>query len=128
MRGSARSDIPKHHSAPVTDTVARASAGAIEHMAVGEVTNIVNTIEELKAQGYWTVGLDMDGDKLYTDIDYKTPTAIVVGSEGKGIRRLVKEHCDFLVRIPLHGKISSLNASVAGALIMYEAAKQRTAG
>jgi 23S rRNA (guanosine2251-2'-O)-methyltransferase len=118
--------IPKHHSASLTSTVAKASAGAIEHIAIGEVTNIVHTIEELKEHKYWIVGLDMEGEKLYTNIDYKTPTAIVVGSEGKGIRRLVKDHCDFLVKIPLHGKIPSLNASVAGALVMFEVAKQRT--
>lgn len=118
--------IPKHHSASVTSAVAKASAGAVEHIAMAEVTNIVSTIGELKQQGYWIVGLDAMGDKLYTEIDYKTPIAIVVGNEGKGIRRLVKEHCDFLVKIPLYGKIASLNASVAGALVMYEATKQRT--
>lgn len=119
--------IPKHHSASVTSTVVKASAGAVEHMAMAEVTNVVSTIEELKEQEYWIVGMDSTGEKPYTDIDYGPPTAIVVGSEGRGIRRLVKEHCDFLVRIPLHGKIASLNASVAGALVMFEAAKQRRA-
>jgi 23S rRNA (guanosine2251-2'-O)-methyltransferase len=118
--------IPKHHSASVTSAVARASAGAVEHMAMAEVPNIVTTIEELKRQEYWIVGLDAAGDKLYTEVDYKSPTAIVVGSEGKGIRRLVKEHCDFVVKIPLYGKITSLNASVAGAIVMYEVTKQRT--
>jgi 23S rRNA (guanosine2251-2'-O)-methyltransferase len=96
-------------------------------MAVAEVTNLVNTIEELKKQEYWIVGLDATGDKVYTEIDYKSPIAIVVGNEGKGIRRLVREHCDFLVRIPVRGKIASLNASVAGAIVMYEAIKQRLA-
>lgn len=118
--------IPKHHSASVTSTVAKASAGAVEHMAIVEVTNIVNTIKALKENGYWIIGLESTGIRLYTEADYRTPTAIVVGSEGKGIRRLVKEQCDFLVKIPLHGKIASLNASVAGALAMYEAAKQRS--
>ncbi len=118
--------IPKHHSASLTSTVAKTSAGAVEHMAIAEVTNIVTTIEELKEQGYWIVGLEASGEKLYTEADYKTPTAIVVGSEGKGIRRLVKEHCDFLIKIPLRGKIASLNASVAGALVMFEATRQRT--
>jgi len=120
--------IPKHHSASVTTAVAKASAGAVEHMAVAEVTNTIGTIEELKHQGYWIVGLDATGDKLYTAVDYKTSTAIVVGSEGKGIRRLVKEYCDFLVKIPVYGRIASLNASVAGALVMYEVIKQRTSG
>ena len=118
--------IPKHHSASVTSAVAKASAGAVEHMAIAEVTNIVNTIKALKENGYWIIGLESTGIRLYTEADYRTPTAIVVGSEGKGIRRLVKEQCDFLVKIPLHGKIASLNASVAGALAMYEAAKQRS--
>ncbi len=117
--------LPKHHSASITSAVAKASAGAVEHMAITEVTNIVNTIEELKEQHFWIVGLDTDGEKLYTAVDYSTPVAIVVGNEGRGLRRLVKEHCDFLVRIPLHGKIASLNASVAGALVMFEVARQR---
>ena len=117
--------IPKHHSASVTGAVAKASAGAVEHMAFAEVTNIVNTLKELKQNGYWIVGLDAAGDRDYTGIDYKTPTALVVGNEGKGIRRLVKDHCDFLAMIPLHGRIGSLNASVAGALVMYEVARQR---
>lgn len=119
--------IPKHHAASVTNAVAKASAGAVEHMAIAEVTNIVNTLKELKLKGYWIVGLDAAGDKLYTDIDYKSPTAIVIGNEGNGIRRLVKEHCDYLARIPLYGRIESLNASVAGALVMYEITRQRIA-
>jgi 23S rRNA (guanosine2251-2'-O)-methyltransferase len=94
-------------------------------MAIAEVTNIVNTLKELKLNDYWIVGLDAAGEKLYTEIDYKSPTAIVIGNEGSGIRRLVKEHCDFLARIPLYGKIESLNASVAGALVMYEVTRQR---
>ena len=118
--------IPKHHSATLTSTVAKTSAGAVEHMAIAEVTNVVNTIRELKEKGYWIIGLDSTGEKLYSEVDYMTPTALVVGSEGKGIRRLVREHCDFLVKIPLYGKIASLNASVAGALVMYEVTKQRT--
>ena len=119
--------IPKHGAASVTSTVVKASAGATEHMAMAEVTNIVNTMEELKTKGYWIVGLDMDGEKLYNAVDYSTPIALVVGNEGKGIRRLVREHCDHTVKIPLYGKLDSLNASVAGALVMYEVAKQRRA-
>lgn len=118
--------IPRHHSASVTSAVAKASAGAVEHMAIAEIINIVNLIKELKKNGYWIVGLDAAGNALYTEPDYTTATAVVVGNEGKGIRRLVKEHCDFLVKIPLHGRIASLNASVAGALVMYEAVKQRS--
>jgi 23S rRNA (guanosine2251-2'-O)-methyltransferase len=117
--------IPKHHAASVTSTVVKTSAGATEHMPIAEVTNIVTTVERLKEAKYWIVGLDAAGGKLYTEIDYRTPIAIIVGNEGRGLRRLVKEHCDFLVKIPLYGKLDSLNASVAGALVMYEAAKQR---
>jgi len=118
--------LPKHNAAPVTSTVVKTSAGATEHMAVAEVTNMVNTIQRLKEDGYWIVGLDAEGGKLFSGVDYSTPVAIVVGSEGRGLRRLVKESCDHLVRIPLRGKIESLNASVAGALVMYEVVRQRT--
>jgi 23S rRNA (guanosine2251-2'-O)-methyltransferase len=117
--------LPKHHSASVNQTVAKASAGASEQLPIAKVTNIVTTLDELKAQGLWVVGADTDGDKLYYELDYKSPIAIVVGSEGEGIRRLVKEKCDFLVRIPLLGKIGSLNASVAAALVMYEVVRAR---
>lgn len=117
--------IPKHHAASVTSAAVKSSAGATEHMAIAEVTNIVSTIDELKKESYWIVGLDAEGERRYTEVDYKTPVALVVGNEGKGIRRLVKEHCDFRVKIPLYGTIGSLNASVAGALVMYEVTRQR---
>ncbi len=117
--------VPKHHSAPVTSTVVKSSAGATEYVAMAEVTNISATLEELKQAGYWIVGLDGNATRLYTDVDYSTPVGLVIGNEGKGIRRLVREHCDQLVRIPLFGKIGSLNASVAGALAMYEVARKR---
>ncbi|HTY60147.1 MAG TPA: RNA methyltransferase, partial [Bacteroidota bacterium] len=117
--------IPKHHAASVTSAVVKASAGATEHMAMAEVTNIVSTLEDLKGRGFWTAGVAVEGDIPFTAFDYTTPAAIVVGNEGKGIRRLVREHCDSLVRIPMYGKLGSLNASVAGALVMYEAARQR---
>jgi len=117
--------FPKHHAASVTTTVVKTSAGATEHMAMAEVTNIVNILEQLKEDHYWVVGLDATGDRLYTQVDYETPVALVVGNEGKGIRRLVREHCDHLVKIPLFGAIPSLNASVAGALVMFEVARQR---
>lgn len=117
--------LPKHHSAPVSAAAVKASAGATEHMPITEVTNLVTTIDELKEQGFWIVGLDMDGQKTYHELQYTTPTVVVVGSEGRGIRRLVREHCDFVVRIPVFGKISSLNASVAGAVVMYEVARSR---
>jgi len=117
--------VAKHHSAIVNQTVARASAGASEQMPIAKVTNIATTLDELKTQGLWIVGADVGGDKLYYELDYKTPIAIVVGNEGEGIRRLVKEKCDFLVRIPLLGNIGSLNASVAAALVMYEVVRAR---
>lgn len=117
--------IPKHHAASVNQTVAKTSAGASEHVPVAKVTNIANTIEELKQQGVWTVGLDPSAEKLYTEIDYTSPIAVVIGNEGKGIRQLVREKCDFLAKIPVFGQVESLNASVAGALVMYEAVKRR---
>ena len=117
--------IPKHHSASINETVSKTSAGASLHLPAARVANIVQSIEFLKENGVWVVGTDSSGEKLYSEADYGGPIAIVVGNEGKGIRKLVKEKCDFLVRIPLRGKIASLNASVAGALVMFEAAKQR---
>ncbi len=117
--------VPKHRSAPISTTVTKTSAGATAHIPIALVTNIVTTIGELKKEGLWITGLDAGGEKLYTQVEYTGPTALVVGNEGRGIRRLVKEHCDFLVHIPLLGKIASLNASVAGAVVMYEVVRQR---
>lgn len=117
--------IPKHHSAEVNQTVVKTSAGASEHMLVAKVTNIVQCLEDLKKQGLWVVGTDSNGDKPFTQVDYSLPLALIIGNEGSGIRKLVKEKCDFLVKIPLFGKIASLNASVAGALVMYEALRKR---
>lgn len=117
--------IPKHHAADVNQTVARTSAGASEHLPVAKVTNIAQTLELLKEKGIWIVGTDSEAEKFYTQVDYTMPIAVVVGNEGKGIRHLVKEKCDFLVKIPILGKVESLNASVAGALVMYEVVKKR---
>jgi len=117
--------IPLHNSASVNSTVAKTSAGATAHLPIARVTNIAQTLDELKKSGVWIVGAEMESDKLYYEHDYRGSLAIVIGNEGKGIRRLVKEKCDFLVKIPMHGKIESLNASVAGALVMFEAAKSR---
>jgi 23S rRNA (guanosine2251-2'-O)-methyltransferase len=117
--------IPKHHAASVNQTVAKTSAGASEHLPVAKVVNIANTLEELKEKGLWIVGTDASAEKNYTAVDYTMPIAIVIGNEGKGIRQLVKEKCDFIVKIPLYGRVESLNASVAGALLMYEAVKKR---
>jgi 23S rRNA (guanosine2251-2'-O)-methyltransferase len=117
--------IPKHHAASVNQTVAKTSAGASEHMPVAKVVNIAQTLEELKRKGLWIVGTDGGADREYTEVEYDMPLAIVVGNEGKGIRQLVREKCDFLVNIPLYGKVESLNASVAGGLLMYEVVRQR---
>jgi 23S rRNA (guanosine2251-2'-O)-methyltransferase len=119
--------IPKHHAASVTATVAKTSAGASAHVPIARVTNVAQALEELKQEGVWIVGTDAEGERPYYEHDYTGPLAIVVGNEGRGIRRLVKEKCDFLVRIPLHGKVASLNASVAGAIVLFEAAKVRPA-
>jgi 23S rRNA (guanosine2251-2'-O)-methyltransferase len=118
--------LPRHRAAHVTPAASKASAGATEHMMIVEVTNLVAAIERLKEEGYWVVGLDAAGDRPYTGPDYSTPIALVVGSEGKGLRRLVRERCDFVVQIPLRGRIASLNASVAGALVMYEVVRKRS--
>ena len=118
--------IPKHYAAPVNETVAKTSAGASAHFPIAKVTNIAATIEELKEKGIWIVGTDADAQRSFTDVDYSMPVALVIGNEGKGIRRLVKEKCDFLVKIPMTGSFDSLNASVAGALIMYEVFRKRT--
>ena len=117
--------IPLHNAASVNSTVIKTSAGATAHLPIARVTNIAQTLEELKKAGVWIVGTEMEAAKLYYEHDYRGSLAIVIGNEGKGIRRLVKEKCDFLIKIPMHGKIESLNASVAGALIMFEAAKSR---
>jgi 23S rRNA (guanosine2251-2'-O)-methyltransferase len=117
--------IPKRRAVGLTAAVAKASAGAIEYVPVARVTNLGQTIDKLKEQGIWIVGADMDGDKNFYDADLKGPIGLVIGSEGEGVGRLIKEKCDFLVKIPMKGKITSLNASVAGAVLMYEVVKQR---
>jgi 23S rRNA (guanosine2251-2'-O)-methyltransferase len=117
--------IPLHNAASVNSTVVKTSAGATAHLSIARVTNIAQTLDELKKAGVWIIGTEMKSDKFYYEHDYRGSLAIVIGNEGKGMRRLVKEKCDFLVNIPMHGKIESLNASVAGALVMFEAAKGR---
>lgn len=116
--------IPKRRAVGLTATVAKVSAGAIEYVKVARVSNLVQTIEELKKQGLWMVGSDMDGEVMYT-MNITGPIGIVIGNEGEGISRLVKEKCDFIAKIPMCGKISSLNASVASSLMMYEVVRQR---
>jgi 23S rRNA (guanosine2251-2'-O)-methyltransferase len=117
--------IPERRAAGLTDTVARASAGALAHLAVAKVTNLVRTMEELKEAGYWLVGLDERGDKNYTDVDYTSPTAIVLGGEGKGLHELTRKRCDFVVSLPTTGPVKSLNVSVAAGVVLFEALRQR---
>ncbi|MBO4235563.1 MAG: 23S rRNA (guanosine(2251)-2'-O)-methyltransferase RlmB [Firmicutes bacterium] len=116
--------IPKRRSVGLTDTVAKTSAGAIEHIPCARVSNMANAIEKLKENGFWICAADMDGQDLWS-CDLGGKLAIVIGNEGKGVSRLVKEKCDFTISIPMVGKISSLNASNAAAVIMYEVFRQR---
>lgn len=117
--------IPKRRAASVNSTVNKVSAGAVEHMKIARVNNMVDTIKYLKEQGLWICGTDMDTKTYYYDQDLTGPIGIVIGSEGFGMSRLVKENCDFLVKIPMKGKITSLNASVSAGIVIYEAVKQR---
>lgn len=117
--------IPKRRSASVNATVNKVSAGAVEHMKIARVNNINDTIKFLKENNIWIYGTDMQTDKYYYNEDFRGAVAIVIGSEGFGMNRLVKENCDFLIKIPMKGKITSLNASVSAGIVMYEAVKQR---
>lgn len=118
--------IPKRRAAQVNSTVNKVSAGAVEHMKIARVNNITETIRFLKENDIWVCGTDMDTNTYYYNQDFDMPVAIVIGSEGFGMSRLVKENCDFLVKIPMKGKITSLNASVSAGIVMYEVVKQRT--
>ncbi|MCA1032743.1 23S rRNA (guanosine(2251)-2'-O)-methyltransferase RlmB [Bacillus timonensis] len=117
--------IPKRRAVGLTATVAKASTGAIEYVPVARVTNMARTIEELKERGVWIVGTDAKGKEDYRSIDGKMPVGLVIGSEGKGMGRLIKEKCDFLIHLPMVGKVTSLNASVAAGLLMYEVYRKR---
>lgn len=108
-----------HNAVRVNDTVAKVASGALEYMKVAEVNNLVNTIRKLKEKGYWIVGSDGSSQKMYTDLDYDMNTVLVIGSEGKGMSRLVKEECDFIVKLPMYGHVTSLNASVAAGILIY---------
>ena len=112
--------IPKNRSVKLNSTVAKVSTGAIEHVNVVEVTNLNQTIKTLKDNGFWVVGTDATTEKTIHDIDVDTNLCVVIGNEGKGISRLVKENCDYIVKIPMSGHVNSLNASVSAALIIYE--------
>jgi len=117
--------IPKRRSAGITAIVQKTSAGAVSHLPVARVANIPSLLQQLKDEGLWIFGADASGDRSLYEADLKGPAAIVIGSEGDGMGRLVRENCDFLVRIPMHGKINSLNASAAAAILLYEAVRQR---
>ncbi|MGP1584200.1 23S rRNA (guanosine(2251)-2'-O)-methyltransferase RlmB [Peptostreptococcus stomatis] len=118
--------IPKRRSVQITPIVAKASAGAVEYLPVCKVTNIVNTIKTLKENGLWIAAVDMDGQTFYQQ-NLGGPLGLVVGSEGEGISRLVKQNCDFTVSMPMSGNVTSLNASVAGGILLYEVYRQRNA-
>ena len=117
--------IPKRRSVSLNATVAKTSAGAVEYVPVARIGNIAQTLKKLKEKGFWVAGADMDGEKAYYEADLTGPLVLVVGSEGRGMSRLTKDACDFIVSMPMVGRINSLNASVAGSILMYESMRQR---
>jgi 23S rRNA (guanosine2251-2'-O)-methyltransferase len=119
--------IPERRAAGLSDTVERASAGALAHLAVARVKNLVRAMEEMKEAGYWLVGLDERAEKSYTEVDLKGPIGIVLGSEGEGLHELTRKRCDFLVSLPTSGPVRSLNVSVAAGVMLFEAVRQRRA-
>jgi 23S rRNA (guanosine2251-2'-O)-methyltransferase len=118
--GAAAVLVPDRRAAGLTETVAKAAAGALEHLPVVRVGNVTQTLEALKAKGFWIYGLDERASELYSETDYVRPTVVVLGGEGQGLHQLVKKHCDVLVRIPMAGAISSLNVSVAAGVVLFE--------
>jgi 23S rRNA (guanosine2251-2'-O)-methyltransferase len=118
--------IPKRRAVGLTATVAKASTGAIEYIPVARVTNLSRTIEDLKAKGVWVAGTDASAKQDYREMEADMPLGLVIGSEGKGMSRIIKEKCDFLLTLPMVGKVTSLNASVAASLLMYEVLRKRT--
>src|SRR5206468_2742523 len=112
--------FPERRAAGLTETVAKAAAGALEHIAVIRVGNVTQSLEALKTRGFWIYGLDERADQIYSEIDYVRPTAIILGGEGHGLHQTVRSHCDFLVRIPMAGAISSLNVSVAAGIVLFD--------
>jgi len=119
--------LPERRAAGLTEAAARASAGAVAHLPVARVTNLSQAMEELKSAGYWLVGLDERADRNYSDVELNGPIGFVLGGEGKGLHRLVRERCDFVVAIPTTGPVRSLNVSVAAGIVLFEAVRQRTA-
>jgi len=118
--------IPEHRAVGVTPAVTRASAGAVEHLAISQAPNMTRALESLKRLGIWVIGLDMHGGTPYDEVNLSGPLALVVGSEGSGLGRLVREHCDVVVRIPMAGPTESLNAAVAGSIVLYHVFRQRS--
>ena len=125
VAGAAGLVIPERRSVGVNATVAKTSAGAVEHLPVARVRNLADWLEEAKKQGAWVYGADAGGDSVYTDTDLTGPLVLVLGSEGKGLRPRVAATCDAIVSIPVRGKVDSLNVSVAAAVLLFEAARQR---
>ena len=117
--------IPLHRSVGVTPAVEKASAGAVEYLPIARVTNLARSLQELKRHGYWAVGLDSTGDEIYDRFPVDVPLVLVVGAEGSGIGRLVRENCDVLVRLPMRGNVASLNAAVAGSIVLYDVLRRR---
>jgi 23S rRNA (guanosine2251-2'-O)-methyltransferase len=117
--------VPERHSAPLSAVVAKASAGALSYVPVVRVGNIATTLDELKKNGLWVVGVDEEGERLWTDFDYTGPVALVFGGEHRGLRRLVREHCDVVVRLPMLGRVEALNVSVTAGVLLYEVVRQR---
>ena len=117
--------IPERRAAGLSPAVARAAAGALEHLKIARVTNLVRALMDLKKQRMWVYGFDASGQKSYLDLDYTEACALVLGGEGRGLHRLVREACDILACIPLHGRVQSLNVSVAAGVVLYEAVRQR---
>src|ERR1700739_88831 len=120
--------IPERRAAGLTDTVARASAGALAHLPIAQVTHLARTMEELKEAGYWLVGLDEQAERSYSEVDYTSPTGIVLGGEGKGLHELTRKRCDYVVSLPTTGPVKSLNVSVATGVVLFEVLRQRRGG
>lgn len=118
--------IPEHRAAEINATVVKTSAGATEHLLIAQETNLTRTIDALKKQDIWVIGLAGEATTFYHQANLTGPLALVVGNEGKGLGRLVREHCDLLIKLPMHGHINSLNAAVAGSIALYEALRQRS--
>ncbi len=119
--------VPERRAAPLTETVDKAAAGALEYIPIVRVTNVSQAIERLKQQGFWIYGLDEQGAELYDKVEFSAPTAIILGGEGKGLHQAVQKHCDVLVRIPMTGPVSSLNVSVAAGIVLFEWRRRQTA-